>query len=1338
MDLSAYKPLSKQEGALKLLCFYAYLGEAMSQSDRETYAYKENVSLESITVTEKKLSRDNYLGNSFFNWYNYDYTYQIKIKHYIPVLYLLYTEHPDWVKNFKSYASTGDSPYNELCTMLQLAIKGQTDKISSAWFGLECIPFLMPVATDPCLGKIALRMPQHLFYAYFDSALAYLSENDMVDEDNMLQSLLHSYPAMAPEKLAELKEALALYRYYSHGEYTPAQNPKTLFALLLEAVHAAHHKEYDKAIGYFEAALKIRNKTATEKNIFAGMLNAYFFVMTYVHEGSAGSITKLQQFLRKKSTLTLPTLVPAYTMASCFTNIERKYSQVFLTQLLRDDSGKTAQHFGFLFTRYFQAADDNLLKTNEFLPAQAVMKHELSAFLPLTDKERQKLKACFGEAPLLSSIRTKQPWELILENLLEEEESKTMNVKPEKSLRLGYFIRSDKFIEVREQSILKSGQWGSGKVVASNRYQTGDISCMDEVDKKIWARWRKNRSYNMYIEDALPELVGTDRLYTGRHAPFEPVTVTQEKPYLMIEKAKDCFTVNSNYPPLRAAGRYDCTDCIVVKKNPTHFVVVPLEGRQRRYYEQLLALGRFPLEAEKALKEFFPKVDRLIEVHSSLIKGGSTLSMLDGTSALCLQVQPKDGDFHVRLYAKPLPDGKALFTPGEGLPIVVDEKDGTRYQVKRHLARERDNYEAMVEFIEDTLSKAVFADGTILPADSMPALLDHVRLLPENYFVEWPEGEKIRLKKPSAAGNWNISLNSNRNWFDVEGDVQLDDETVMSIAQLLELMGQSRGKYIRLNDTDYLRLSDDLRKQLDRLESFTVMNHGKMQISNFHAGLLTDDMLNGEVTIRHDAKLDQMRQQIADSRNLHPKVPAKLKATLRDYQLDGFQWMARLNSWGAGACLADDMGLGKTVQTIAYLLLKAKEGASLVIAPASVVPNWRKELQRFAPALNVIVLNESDNRQEAIEKAKKFDVVLSTYGLLVSEADALAGWEWNVICLDEAHTIKNRETKTSAAAMKLQSKNKLILTGTPIQNHLGELWNLFQFINPGLLGSYEQFNQKYIIPIGQNKDKQRQLQLNRIVHPFMLRRTKQEVVEELPDKEEIILPVELTEEELAIYETIRHKAKAMLGQKGASVSVSVLSEITRLRQAACCASLAEKKWQGGCSKIDMLMDLMNELKARGNRALIFSQFTSFLELVKQSLDRSGEEYLYLDGSVPMKQREKLVNDFQHGDCPFFLISLKAGGLGLNLTGANYIIHLDPWWNPAIEQQATDRAYRIGQSQKVTAYHLIASHTIEEKIMRLHETKRNIADALLEGTDISHKLTAKELLAMLDGEEAVQK
>jgi SNF2 family DNA or RNA helicase len=316
--------------------------------------------------------------------------------------------------------------------------------------------------------------------------------------------------------------------------------------------------------------------------------------------------------------------------------------------------------------------------------------------------------------------------------------------------------------------------------------------------------------------------------------------------------------------------------------------------------------------------------------------------------------------------------------------------------------------------------------------------------------------------------------------------------------------------------------------------------------------------------------------------------------------------------------------------------------------------------------------------------------------------------------------------------MKLQATHRIILTGTPVQNHLGELWNLFQFANPGLLGSHEQFRQKYIIPIEMQDNKERSRQLKRIVAPFMLRRTKQEVVEELPEKTEINVPVELTDDELAIYEVIRRRAKQLLEdeQASAGVSVNTLAEITRLRQAACSAQLVEKNWTGDCSKLTALSDLLQEIIGGGNAVLIFSQFTSFLAIAREMLDRQKQPYLYLDGSVSIKQRDKLVQDFQHGRCPIFLISLKAGGLGLNLTGANYVIHLDPWWNPAIEQQATDRAYRIGQRQNVTVYHLISQHTIEEKILRLHETKRNLADAMLEGTSQSHKLSSEELLQML--------
>ena len=313
--------------------------------------------------------------------------------------------------------------------------------------------------------------------------------------------------------------------------------------------------------------------------------------------------------------------------------------------------------------------------------------------------------------------------------------------------------------------------------------------------------------------------------------------------------------------------------------------------------------------------------------------------------------------------------------------------------------------------------------------------------------------------------------------------------------------------------------------------------------------------------------------------------------------------------------------------------------------------------------------------------------------------------------------------------MQLKAGCRVILTGTPIQNHLGELWNLMQFINPGLLGSYDHFNMSFMVPIAAGRQVPRS-QLKRLIAPFLLRRTKQEVVRELPDKEEIVVPVTMSAEEMAVYELIRRQAKSEL-EFSSTLSVNAFAMITKLREAACSATLADKALSIPSSKLNVLLDKLTQIIQQGNRVLVFSQFTSFLDMAITEMEAVGiHDYFYLNGSTPVRDRSRMVEEFQTGHKPVFLVSLKAGGLGLNLTGANYVIHLDPWWNPAIEQQATDRAYRIGQKQKVTVYHLISENTIEEKILRLHQTKRSLADSLLQGTDMSHKLTVQDLLDMI--------
>ena len=501
--------------------------------------------------------------------------------------------------------------------------------------------------------------------------------------------------------------------------------------------------------------------------------------------------------------------------------------------------------------------------------------------------------------------------------------------------------------------------------------------------------------------------------------------------------------------------------------------------------------------------------------------------------------------------------------------------------------------------------------------------------------------------------------------------------------------------------------------------------------------------------VKADEAFRQLMKRIDEAGQQQFPLPANIHAELRPYQVAGYEWMSRLAYWGAGACLADDMGLGKTLQAITLMQSRAAQGPQLVIMPTSLLHNWVSEMNRFAPALNVKLLNQQGvNRQQVVADAEPADIVLATYGLLVTEGELLSQRTWTTIVLDEAHAIKNRDTQTSKSAMELKGDFRLMLTGTPLQNHLNEIWNLFQFANPGLLGSYQQFTDRFILPIERDHDAERQRLLRCLLSPFLLRRTKDDVLSELPEKTEITLRVELSADEQALYDNLRQQAIANL-EEGTKSPLQALAEITRLRQAACHPRLINQKLDIPSSKTQAFLRLVDELRQSGHRALVFSQFTSHLALIREELDKlqsqvSGSNpsdswsYLYLDGSTTPSERDRLVRQFQTGSEPLFLISLKAGGLGLNLTAADYVIHLDPWWNPAIEDQASDRAHRIGQERPVTVYRLIAAGTIEEKIIRLHQNKRSMADALLQDADLYTQISSDDIIRLLrEGVEAIQ-
>jgi len=440
----------------------------------------------------------------------------------------------------------------------------------------------------------------------------------------------------------------------------------------------------------------------------------------------------------------------------------------------------------------------------------------------------------------------------------------------------------------------------------------------------------------------------------------------------------------------------------------------------------------------------------------------------------------------------------------------------------------------------------------------------------------------------------------------------------------------------------------------------------------------------------------------------------------------------RLAHWGVGAYLADDMGLGKTIQALAAILTRAADGPALIVAPTSVGANWCREAARFAPTLRVTRFGLGD-RRKTVEAAGPFDLIVCTYGLLALEADLLAERSWQTIVLDEAQAIKNMATKRSQAAMGLTGEFKLITSGTPIENHLGELWNQFRFINPGLLGSIKSFNSRFATAIERDGDKEVSRKLRRLIHPFILRRTKSQVLQELPPRTEILLQVELNAQEAAMYEALRQEAVEKLAAGGIEADkqrFQIFAEIMRLRRMCCNPKLVMPETHVTSSKLAVFSDVLAELLDNHHKVLVFSQFVDHLAIIGEYLDANDVKYQYLDGTTTVKQRQKRIDAFQAGEGDVFLISLRAGGLGLNLTAADYVIHMDPWWNPAVEDQASDRAHRIGQQRPVTIYRLVTTGTIEEKIVELHHRKRHLADSLLEGADMASKLSADDLLRLL--------
>ena len=630
---------------------------------------------------------------------------------------------------------------------------------------------------------------------------------------------------------------------------------------------------------------------------------------------------------------------------------------------------------------------------------------------------------------------------------------------------------------------------------------------------------------------------------------------------------------------------------------------------------------RFPPESHEPLLERLSRLEsRLPLVVPATLKGRELQT--ETTTVVRLRLLP-DVSLELELFVRPGP-GAPLYHPGVGPRDVLLSRGGERGYVRRQLPREeeraRESLRALPLEGAEEGPPLCFRMGD---TESALALVAALQRPPPGIEVEWID-EKPQVTPAVGPESLKVHIERKRDWFGVSGELKIEAGRI-ELAVLLDAARRQK-RFVRMDTTRWVELSDTLRHRLLAVADHTFAGKNRVEISP-GAVPAVGALRDAGAEVETPPTWTLLTERLATSLSLKPKPPVSLKATLRDYQVEGHAWLSRIAAWGAGGCLADDMGLGKTIQALAVLLDRARLGPALVLAPTSVAFNWVEELRRFAPSLRPVLYAEREDRGACLAALKEKDVLIVSYGLLVRDASALAAISFGTLVADEAQALKNPNTRRARAARQLQASFRIALSGTPLENHLGELWSLFALVFPGLLGSWEQFRERFAAPIERGRDPGARLALSRVIQPFLLRRTKREVARELPPRTEIQVPVALSEEEWTLYEDARLAALAEVSEQGKGLRdeqrrFQVLAALTRLRLLASHPRLYDAESSLTSAKMRRLLELLEELRGEGHRALVFSQFTSHPALVREELDRAGFTHLYLDGATPAGVRAK--------------------------------------------------------------------------------------------------------------------
>lgn len=932
---------------------------------------------------------------------------------------------------------------------------------------------------------------------------------------------------------------------------------------------------------------------------------------------------------------------------------------------------------------------------------------------------------------LLESLeKWRSDLEAIKMALSESEKKKTYSDR-----RMAWIIDLDQgILAPLEQKLNSKGEWSSGRKASVKRLKNEKDSFLTDQDARIIDStemlydYYKGYELSLRIEKAAPFLAGHPFIFEKKKdGSLEKVDISTGKPSLSVKKQKDSIRVRiTPFPDDRRIS--------LIKEPPSKIKVVS-------FSEELIRISRIigknglsaPMEAEEIIKEILAPASPVLEIESDIAASVEHVETVESDHCPAILLYPAGAGIRADVSVLPLGENGPSFKPGQGGEIIMTEIEGKKIQTSRNLQLEKTKAKEMISLCPSLERSSKSFNWYSEDLEDILELISELKDTAEKGLatVVWPEGKSLGIRANVDTDKMDIKISSGVDWFEVQGSICADDGTIIDIKRIIENISPD-SRFVKLGESEFLALSKSLHKKLLAMESASEQTKSGLKVAK-GAAVMLRDILSDMKGAKADKAWNDYQKRIDAALSLEPVIPSTLQAELRTYQAEGFTWLCRLAALGTGACLADDMGLGKTVQTLGLLLEMASKGPSLVVAPTSVCGNWVSETLKFAPTLNPIVFGGSE-REQMLKKLGPMDLLIVSYGLMQQDENLFEERKWNVVVLDEAQAIKNETAKRTKTALKLKADFRLITTGTPVENSLDELYTLFSFINPGLLGSRAGFNEKFAVPIEKEKNRSAQSRLRQLIRPFILRRLRTDVLDDLPEKTEIVIKIETDEKQTAFYEALRRDIVTELeqteGKPTGQKYLQILAGITKLRLASCHPELAVPGCGIAGAKTDSFMELVEELIENRHKALIFSQFTSFLSIVRKILDARGIKYLYLDGSTPAKERNASVAAFQAGKADLFLISLKAGGTGLNLTAANYVIHLDPWWNPAVEDQASARAHRMGQKQPVTIYRLVMAGSIEEKIMALHRHKKNLAESILEGTEAAGKMSAEELMNLI--------